>query len=41
VKYVIFISAVAGAVLLYLLSSNSANTELFSRNYYGVLGLTG
>ncbi len=40
-KQIIFISAIAGAVLLYLLSSNSANTELFSRNYYGVLALTG
>jgi nitrogen fixation/metabolism regulation signal transduction histidine kinase len=31
---------VSGA-LLYLLSSSSANTEGFSSNYYGLLGLTG
>ena len=40
-KYLIFISVVAGGVLLYLLSSSSANTEVFSINYYGLLGLTG
>ncbi len=40
-KYVVFLSAAAGTALLYLLSSNSANTELFSNNYYGVLMLTG
>lgn len=40
-KYVILLSALAASVLLYLLSSNSANTELFSANYYGVLILTG
>lgn len=40
-KYVIVLSAAAGCALLYLLSSSSANTELFSNNYYGVLMLTG
>lgn len=40
-KYVVFLSAAAGTALLYLLSSNSANTELFSSRYYGVLMLTG
>ncbi len=40
-KYVILLSVLIGSVLLYLLSSHSANTELFSRNYYGVLVLTG
>lgn len=39
-KYLILISAVAGAALLYLLSGSSANTEIFSRNYYGLLILT-
>lgn len=40
-KYLIFISAIVGGTLLYLLSSSSANTEVFSINYYGLLGLTG
>lgn len=40
-KYLILISAVTGALLLYLLSSASANTDLFSRNYYGLLGVAG
>lgn len=40
-KYIIFISVLAGSTLLYLLSSNSANTELFSTRYYGALVLTG
>ena len=40
-KYFIFISVVVGGALLYLLSSSSANTEVFSVNYYGLLGLTG
>lgn len=40
-KYVVFLSALIGATLLYLLSSNSANTELFSSEYYGILGLSG
>ncbi|MEO8342599.1 MAG: ATP-binding protein [Gallionella sp.] len=34
-------SVAVSAVLLYLLSSSSANTEGFSSNYYGLLGLTG
>jgi PAS domain S-box-containing protein len=41
VKYLIFISALLGSFLLYLLSSASANTELFSRNYYVLLSLAG
>lgn len=41
VKYLIFISALLGGGLLYLLSSASANTELFSRNYYVLLTLAG
>ncbi len=40
-KYVIFLSTVIGATLLYLLSSNSANTELLSSEYYSVLAVTG
>lgn len=40
-KYIIFISVLAGSSLLYFLSSNSANNELFSANYYGALVLTG
>ena len=40
-NYLILISAVVGATLLYLLSGSSANTEVFSANYYGLLGLTG
>ena len=40
-NYLIFISAIVGGILLYLLSSSSANTEIFSVNYYGLLGLTG
>ena len=40
-KYVIAISVLAGSALLYLLSSHSVNTELFSTNYYAVLVLTG
>jgi nitrogen fixation/metabolism regulation signal transduction histidine kinase len=41
VKYLISISVLAVIVLLYLLSSNSVNTEVFSVSYYGLLGLTG
>jgi PAS domain S-box-containing protein len=41
VKYLILISALLGSFLLYLLSSASANTELFSRNYYVLLTLAG
>ena len=40
-KYFIFISAIVGIALLYLLSSSSANTEVFSGNYYALLVLTG
>lgn len=40
-RNLILISVVLGGVLLYLLSSSSANTEVFSRNYYSLLGLTG
>jgi len=40
-KYLVIVSGVIGAVLLYLLSSASANTELFSHNYYTLLALTG
>ncbi len=40
-NYLIFISVAVGGVLLYLLSSSGANTEVFSINYYGLLGLTG
>ncbi|CAH1905232.1 Histidine kinase [Candidatus Nitrotoga sp. HW29] len=40
-KYLIFISALVGSFLLYLLSSASANTELFSHNYYVLLALAG
>jgi len=41
VKYLITLSLIAVTVLLYLLSSRSANTEVFSVSYYGLLGLTG
>lgn len=40
-KYLITLSLIAVTVLLYLLSSRSANTEVFSVSYYGLLGLTG
>ena len=40
-KYLIFISTLIGSLLLYLLSRASANTDLFSRNYYGLLALAG
>jgi nitrogen fixation/metabolism regulation signal transduction histidine kinase len=41
VTYLIFISIAVSGALLYFLSSSSANTEGFSNNYYGLLGLTG
>jgi nitrogen fixation/metabolism regulation signal transduction histidine kinase len=41
VKYLIILSVITGTALLYLLSSNSVNTEVFSVSYYGLLGLTG
>lgn len=40
-KYIIIISCVMGVLLLYLLSSASANTELFLHNYSYLLALTG
>lgn len=40
-KYLIFVSALIGGLLLYLLSSASAKTDLFSHNYYGLLALAG
>ncbi|MDD4929164.1 MAG: ATP-binding protein [Gallionella sp.] len=40
-RYLIILSVVAGSALLYLLSSNSVNTEVFSNNYYGLLALMG
>ena len=40
-KYFIIISGLIGAFILYLLSSASANTDLFSHNYYLLLALAG
>ena len=40
-KYLIFISGLIGSLLLYLLSSATENTDLFSRNYTGLLVLAG
>ncbi len=40
-KYVILLSVILGSSLLYLLSSSSANTHIFSSNYYILLVLTG
>ncbi len=40
-KYLILFCGAAGAVLLYMLSSASANTDLFSRNYFTLLVMTG
>ncbi|ADE10254.1 sensor histidine kinase [Sideroxydans lithotrophicus] len=40
-KYLVIISGIVGAALLYLLSSASANTDLFSHNYYVLLVMTG
>lgn len=40
-KYLIIICGLIGVVLLYLLSSASANTALFSHNYSSLLILTG
>jgi PAS domain S-box-containing protein len=39
-KYWVIISGITGAFLLYLLSSASANTDLFSHSYYTLLALT-
>jgi nitrogen fixation/metabolism regulation signal transduction histidine kinase len=41
VTYLIFISVALSGALLYLLSSNSGNTQGFSINYYSLLGMTG
>ena len=40
-KYFIFISAIVGPALIYLLSSSSANSEVFSISYYALLVFTG
>jgi PAS domain S-box-containing protein len=40
-KYLILFCGIAGAILLYMLSSISADTNLLSRNYFAVLALTG
>ncbi|MGZ8256249.1 MAG: ATP-binding protein [Gallionella sp.] len=40
-KYLILLSVILGGGLLYLLSSSSANTHIFSGNYYTLLVLTG
>jgi PAS domain S-box-containing protein len=40
-KYLVIISGIIGTALLYLLSSASANTDLFSHNYYVLLVMTG
>ena len=40
-KYLAIFSTLIGSLLLYLLTSASANTSLFSHNYYGLLALTG
>ncbi len=40
-KFLILFCAVAGAVLLYMLSSASANTDFFSRNYFTLFILAG
>ena len=40
-KYLIIFCGMAGAVLLYMLSSASANTDLFSQNYFTLLVMTG
>jgi nitrogen fixation/metabolism regulation signal transduction histidine kinase len=38
-RYLIALSILAGAGLLYLLSSSSVNTEVFSTKYFGLLGM--
>ncbi len=40
-KYLILFCGVIGTALLYMLSSASANTDLFSRNYFLLLALAG
>ncbi|MFH2140491.1 MAG: ATP-binding protein [Pseudomonadota bacterium] len=40
-KYLVLFSSVIGVILLYLLSSASGNTDLYARNYFTLLLLTG
>ncbi len=40
-KYLVLFSSVLGVILLYLLSSASGNTDLYARNYFTLLMLTG
>ena len=40
-KYLVILSGVVGIVLIYLLSSASANSALFLHNYYGLLAVAG
>lgn len=40
-KYLLLFSSVAGVVLLYLLSSASGNSDIYARNYFTLLLLTG
>ena len=40
-KYLVSVSAVVGIVLIYLLSSASANSALFLHSYYGLLAVAG
>lgn len=40
-KYLVLFSSIVGVILLYLLSSASGNTDLYARNYFTLLLLTG
>jgi len=40
-KYLLLLSSVVGVVLLYLLSSASGNSDIYARNYFTLLLLTG
>jgi PAS domain S-box-containing protein len=40
-KYLVILSSVVGIVLIYLLSSASANSGMFLHNYYGLLAVAG
>jgi two-component system, NtrC family, nitrogen regulation sensor histidine kinase NtrY len=40
-KYLVILSTLVGIVLIYLLSSASANSGLFLHNYYGLLAVAG
>lgn len=40
-NYLVLIGGATGVLLLFLLSSASSNTDLFSHNYYGLLTLAG